>query len=245
MNRIGSCYEIGSSSNASSFLQRAPGLSTTSTILLGANPSLLTPEAKAMAACKSHKEAERRRRKRINGHLATLRTLLPNLIKTDKATLLGEVVRHVRELKKTTSVLTSPTVTASSTSKGDVSSGGGKEESILPGDTDEVRLCQCDQDTSIVIATLCCEDRPELMSDLTRALSSVKAKLVRAEMATVGGRTKSILWVRGVSGGGAREGGGFMTLSRALKVVVDKPNSSFCSGMGRSLLGDKRRRLCH
>lgn len=30
---------------------------------------------------KSHSEAERRRRQRINGHLATLRTLLPDAIK--------------------------------------------------------------------------------------------------------------------------------------------------------------------
>ncbi|GMH24146.1 hypothetical protein Nepgr_025989 [Nepenthes gracilis] len=240
-----SYYEIGSSSNSYGYpssiniLQRASSLSKA--MVVDAKPSsvLLAAEAKALAACKSHKEAERRRRKRINGHLATLRTLLPNLIKTDKASLLGEVVRRVRELKKTTTELRSSV-------DSDACSSGGSSTKVgvllLPGDADEVRLCRCEADSSIVIATLCCEDRPELMSDLTRALRSVKAKVVRAEMATVGGRTKSILWVQGVGGGGGHEGP-FVSLSRALKVVVDKPSSS---GMGhRLLLASKRQRLYH
>ncbi|KAK9112850.1 hypothetical protein Scep_020369 [Stephania cephalantha] len=49
--------------------------------------------SKSASASKSHSEAERRRRERINAHLATLRTLLPNTIKTDKASLLAEVVQ--------------------------------------------------------------------------------------------------------------------------------------------------------
>lgn len=36
-----------------------------------------TPEARALAASKNHREAERRRRERINSHLDCLRTLLP------------------------------------------------------------------------------------------------------------------------------------------------------------------------
>ncbi|CDP06191.1 unnamed protein product [Coffea canephora] len=36
-----------------------------------------SPEARALAASQQHKEAERRRRERINSHLDKLRTLLP------------------------------------------------------------------------------------------------------------------------------------------------------------------------
>nr|WCO08297.1 hypothetical protein [Suaeda aralocaspica] len=178
------------------------------------------PETKAVAACKTHKEAERRRRKRINAHLATLRTLLPNLIKTDKASVLAEVVRRVRELKKATLELTANCHHHCN----------GCNACLLPGDMDEVNLQRSEYDNNTLIASLCCEDRPELIVDLSRALRSVKGKVLKAEIATVGGRTKSVLWVRGVGCGGA-EG----LLKRALKVVVDKPSFS-SSGLGNGLM---------
>ena len=103
VNTMGSYYEVGNSSNNNihsnntNFLQRPVNENSSNKSLLESNsmtvPPLMiwssskaaiSPEAKALAACKSHKEAERRRRKRINTHLATLRTLLPNLIKVKK-----------------------------------------------------------------------------------------------------------------------------------------------------------------
>lgn len=38
----------------------------------------ITPQDKALAALKTHKEAEKRRRQKINSHLDKLRTILPS-----------------------------------------------------------------------------------------------------------------------------------------------------------------------
>ncbi|KAF8404700.1 hypothetical protein HHK36_009588 [Tetracentron sinense] len=210
---------LGSCSNWDGYIQ---GVSSTEMMNGGGSTSSSrsTAEAKAVAACKSHSEAERRRRERINGHLATLRTLLPNTTKTDKASLLAEWP--------------------------------------FPGETDELKLgycdfdCDCEEEAEgessrrlLIRVSLCCDDRPDLLSDLTQALRSVGVRIVKAEMATIGGRTKSVFAIEGRET--EREGGGgvedFGTLRRALKAVLDKPALSSGSAMAQVLAGNKRPRL--
>ena len=124
----------------------------------------------------------------------------------DKAALLGEVVRHVRELRGK----------ASEAAEG-VGAG------VIPGEGDEVGVEEEEEEGDgrwrpggrrcgagwvlgttgaadgrlpprRVSAWVCCADRPGLMADLGRAVRSVgNARPVRAEMATVGGRTRGVV----------------------------------------------------
>ncbi|KAF6168931.1 hypothetical protein GIB67_038428 [Kingdonia uniflora] len=135
-------------------------------------------DAKALAASKSHSEAERRRRERINNHLARLRSLLPSTTKTDKASLLAEVIQHVKELKRQTSQIA--------------------ETSPIPTETDELTVDTLDEDGKFIIkASICCEDRPDLLPDLIKTLKSLRLRTLKAEITTLGGRVKNVLYITG------------------------------------------------
>ncbi|EEF39866.1 DNA binding protein, putative [Ricinus communis] len=136
-------------------------------------------EAKALAALKSHSEAERRRRERINAHLATLRGLVPCTEKMDKATLLAEVISQVKELRKN----------AIEASKG----------LLIPMPDDEVKVEAYDNGlgdgTLYFKASLCCDYRPELLSDIKQAIDALQMKLLDAEISTLGVRLKNVLFL--------------------------------------------------
>ncbi|KAL0408822.1 UNVERIFIED_CONTAM: Transcription factor [Sesamum radiatum] len=137
-------------------------------------------DAKALAASKSHSEAERRRRERINNHLARLRSLLPSTTKTDKASLLAEVIQHVKELKRQTSQLA--------------------ETSPVPTEIDELTVDNyaSDEDGKWVLrASICCEDRPDLLPDLIKTLKALRLRTVKAEITTLGGRVRNVLFITG------------------------------------------------
>lgn len=232
-----SFYELGNCSDSYGILQRVPLCSSPPPTEDDHLNETLSPksmaEAKAAAASNGHKEAERRRRKRINGHIATLKTILPNVHKTDKASLLGEAVRRVKELKQETVELTAmdhKDTTLNFT--------------MFPTETDELKVCPCEGGSGLINATLCCEDRPEMILDLIQALNSVKAKVMRAEMSTIGGRTKSSLWVELVSSNvGSERDLGLGRLRQVLKMVVEK--STLLAGSGQILPGNKRPRFYH
>ncbi|XP_047307338.1 transcription factor bHLH30-like [Impatiens glandulifera] len=135
-------------------------------------------DAKALAASKSHSEAERRRRERINNHLAKLRSLLPSTTKTDKASLLAEVIQHVKELKRQTSLIA--------------------ETSPVPTELDELTIDTADEDGRFVIrASLCCEDRSDLLPDLIKTLKSLRLRTLKADITTLGGRVRNVLFITG------------------------------------------------
>ncbi|XP_058100759.1 transcription factor bHLH30-like [Magnolia sinica] len=183
-------------------------------------------EAKAKAALKNHSEAERRRRERINTHLTTLRNLVPSTDKMDKASLLAEVIGHVKELKRHAT---------------EVSNGY-----IVPTDFDEVRV-EPDADginkgSFSIKASLCCEDRPELLSDLKRTLQALHLKMVRAEISTLGGRVKNVFVMKCEGNANDFEQRIFASsVHQALKAVLDRVASPEFSP--RTDLSNKRRRM--
>uniref|UniRef100_A0A7N1A387 BHLH domain-containing protein n=2 Tax=Kalanchoe fedtschenkoi TaxID=63787 RepID=A0A7N1A387_KALFE len=166
---------------------------------------------KPKAEKKSHSEAESRRRKRINDHLTTLRGILPSKLKTDKATLLMETVQHVKELQQKFAEVAG-------------SGGEGGMKPLLPTETDTVSVSRCqdeevgEKNNLFVKATVCCEDRPDLNRDLVQLVRSVQGKITRAEMASVGGRTKMVMTLKLTGGGGEEE---LRRVRRGLMAVVE------------------------
>lgn len=182
-------------------------------------------DAKALAASRSHSEAERRRRERINTHLATLRSLLPSPTKTDKASLLAEVIDHVKCLKKQAA---------------DVAGGP------LPTDVDELSVAldlSRGEGGLAIRASICCDDRPDLFSDFTETLETLGLKTVRAEIATLAGRVKNeLIMTRREDCKDTKESSPSVSrVQEALKAVLERSTSQVLSPQCSS--GNKRQRI--
>ncbi|XP_076958194.1 transcription factor bHLH106-like [Bidens hawaiensis] len=127
-----------------------------------------------------HKEAEKRRRERINSHLDRLRTILPCNSKIDKASLLLKVVERLKELKQATSRME-------------------LHDESIPSETDEITVISLENNENdgriIIKASMCCEDRSNVLADMIQTLSSMQLSPVRVEMVAIGGRIRNIILV--------------------------------------------------
>ncbi|KAI3830254.1 hypothetical protein L1987_04391 [Smallanthus sonchifolius] len=142
-------------------------------------PTTARSFSSSSSASINHKEAEKRRRERINSHLNRLRTILPCNSKTDKASLLAKVVQRLKELKQTTSQI--------------------EHHESIPSETDEITVISLQNNLNdgriIIKASMCCEDRSDLLGDMIQTLSSLQLSPVTVEMAAIGGRIRNIILV--------------------------------------------------
>ncbi|XP_056171311.1 transcription factor AIG1-like [Syzygium oleosum] len=138
----------------------------------------MAPAERNVDALKNHSEAERKRRARINAHLDTLRGLVPEAKKMDKAALLAEVINHLRKLKR--------------------NADEAMQQYVIPTYADEIKVEQeqgevLDLELETMKASICCDYRPGLLSNLRQALVNLGLIVLSAEVATFEGRMKSIM----------------------------------------------------
>lgn len=91
------------------------------------------------------------------------------------------VVERVRELKQQTSEIM-------------------QLDQTFPSEGDEIAVLQNDdflEGKSVVKATLCCEDRADLVPELIEILKPLPLSPLRAEMATMGGRMRNVMILAG------------------------------------------------
>lgn len=214
------------------------GLASSSSLVLdGEKGELVAAPAKlerkiastdrSIESLKNHSEAERRRRARINAHLDTLRSVVPGAKKMDKASLLGEVIRHLKELKR--------------------SAAQACEGLMIPKDNDEIRVEEQEDGSNgfpySIKASLCCEYKPGLLSDLRQELDALHLRIMMAEIATLGGRMKNMFVIISCREQNIIEDAAYrqvlaVSVHQAIRSVLDRFSSP------EDLLGaSKRRRI--
>ncbi|KAH0661782.1 hypothetical protein KY284_026713 [Solanum tuberosum] len=151
--------------------------------LIPTNSCYFPTWSQEFSASRSHSEAEKRRRDRINAQLSTLRKLIPTSEKMDKAGLLRSVVEHVKDLKERAKEMSTVLNT--------------------PSDIDEVIIEEEDESSNnnniLVKVSFSCDDRPELFSELNRGLKNLKLTTIEANITSLGGRIKCIFSLQSIN----------------------------------------------
>lgn len=126
--------------------------------------------------------------------------------------MLAEVIQHVKELKRQTSIIA--------------------EQCPVPTEIDELTVDNAsDEDGKLLIkASLCCEDRSDLLPDLIKTLKALRLRTLKAEITTLGGRVKNVLFITAdedqLNGNDDQQMVNYSinTIQEALKQVMEKTN---------------------
>lgn len=117
------------------------------------------------------------------------------------------MVQRVRELKEQTIELT--------------------EVESFPSETDEITVLASSDYSSdgtlIFKASLCCEDRSDLLPDIIEILKSLHLKTLKSEMVTLGGRIRNVLIIAAEKDHSIES---VHFLQNALKSLLERSNSS-------------------
>lgn len=153
----------------------------------------------------------------------------------DKAALLAEVINHVKFLKST----------ATEHARG----------YTIPSDADEVTV-RCEPQTEnatntsfLIRASICCDDSPELYTELKQSLQNLHARVISAEISSLSGRVKIVFFIMHERGGGNDDDevakNIFVdSMQHALRSALERVNSSV-EFMPRAFLMNKRRKVLH
>lgn len=147
--------------------------------------------------------------------------------------MLAEVIQHVKELKRQTSVI--------------------EESGPVPTEMDEITVDNASDEFEdgkcVIKASICCEDRSDLLPELIKTLKALKLRTLRAEITTLGGRVRNVLFITGDDDddsnifngddGPEQEHYSISSIQEALKSVMEKSNGD------ESIAGSVKRQRTH
>ena len=105
----------------------------------------------------------------------------------DNAALLGSVIDHVKDLKRKAMDVSRVITVPSEIDEVSIDYNHVIEDETSTNKVDKFKK------NIIIKASVCCDDRPELFSELIQVLKGLRLTTVKANIASVGGRIKSIL----------------------------------------------------